>query len=300
MKNILIISTTIFLLTSFTIRETNKPFSYTNFETPPGTIKIQENFYVDANEIRNIDYLEFTTWTKEVYTPQSPEYHKIYPDTNVWLNPKLYNAPYTRYYLTHPAYRNYPVVGITTEQAQAFCKWRSDRVMEFLLIREGIIPNKSNRSKDSCFTIERYFNGMFGKVNPNEYLTYYPEYSLIDTTTYLKIAKSADSLNTEKLKHSFHKNKVQPFLETCCNNPTVDRNDVTQPPPPYYKKIYQGYIYNLKGNVRELTADKNIAFGGSFIDSYKTIMETNFYPNAEANSYTGFRCMCKYKKWKNK
>lgn len=301
MKKTLLHCAIVFIIASCANRKLNKPFSYSNFETPPGTVQLRDNFYVDASEIRNLDYVEFMQWTKKIYSQESSEYHKIVPDTNVWLNPKLYNAPYKRYYLTHPAYRNFPLVGITNDQAQAFCKWRTDRVMEFILIKKGIFNPFERQSEETAFTIERYFEGYFGKPDSNIYLTYYPEYMLIDTATYVQISTIADSLNIEKLKHSWHKKKVLAFLQPRCNYEfTVETNDVTQPEPPYYKSIYKGYIFNLRGNVRELTADKNISFGGSYIDSHKTIMETNFYPNAETNSYTGFRCMCKYKKWEGK
>lgn len=51
----------------------------------------------------------------------------VYPDTLCWVHDFLYsyNEPFTRNYFWHPAFDNYPVVGVTWKQAMAFSKWRS-------------------------------------------------------------------------------------------------------------------------------------------------------------------------------
>lgn len=51
----------------------------------------------------------------------------VYPDTTVWVNDfnNAYNEPYMRMYFSHPGYNDYPVVGVTWEQATAFAEWRT-------------------------------------------------------------------------------------------------------------------------------------------------------------------------------
>ena len=55
------------------------------------------------------------------------EKSKIYPDTLCWIRDFAYsyNDPIAKNYFSHPAYDDYPVVGIDWNQANAFCHWRS-------------------------------------------------------------------------------------------------------------------------------------------------------------------------------
>ena len=58
----------------------------------------------------------------------------IYPDTTCWVNdfPNADNEMYMRYYFSNPAYNEYPVVGVTWEQANAFCHWRTEYLLKGL------------------------------------------------------------------------------------------------------------------------------------------------------------------------
>ena len=52
----------------------------------------------------------------------------VYPDTTAWVNDfeNAYNEPYVRMYFAHGGYSDYPVVGVSWEQANAFANWRTD------------------------------------------------------------------------------------------------------------------------------------------------------------------------------
>ncbi len=66
----------------------------------------------------------------------------VFPDTLSWVHDFTYsfNEPMTNMYFWHPAYDNYPVVGVSWQQATAFCVWRSQLLNSFLIhIGETIV-----------------------------------------------------------------------------------------------------------------------------------------------------------------
>ncbi len=122
-----------------------------------------QSFYMDETEVTNLMYMEYLDWLKRVYPPTEDNYKNIYegasPDTLVWRNRLGYNETMTNNYLRHPAYSEYPVVGVNWIQAVEFSKWRTDRVNESVLEREGFLKKDAkvaDASSEATFSTETY------------------------------------------------------------------------------------------------------------------------------------------------
>ena len=128
------------------------------------------SFYLDETEMTNNHYREYLYWTRNVFGADYPEvYKKALPDTLVWREKMSFNEPYVDYYFRHPAYNDYPVVGINWIQANNFCLWRTDRVNEFILYREGLIDlDPASWVNENNFNTDAYLAGQYeGAVKVN-------------------------------------------------------------------------------------------------------------------------------------
>lgn len=122
------------------------------------------SFYMDETEVTNRMYLQYLDWLKATFPPTEERYANIYkgalPDTLVWRTPLGERSTYINYYLRHPAYQNYPVVGVTWVQANEFSKWRTDRVNEKLMEDAGIFAKNSMYTHDqgTQFSTQAYLS----------------------------------------------------------------------------------------------------------------------------------------------
>ena len=121
-----------------------------------------QSFYMDETEVTNLMYMEYLDWLKRVFPPDQENYKNIYegasPETLVWRNRLGYNETMTNNYLRHPAYAEYPVVGVNWIQAVEFSKWRTDRVNEKTLEDQKYLAKdaKLAASAEGTFSTDTY------------------------------------------------------------------------------------------------------------------------------------------------
>ena len=119
------------------------------------------SFYMDETEVSNLDYREYVFWLNRAYPDHPERIKEALPDTLVWREKLAYNEPYIRNYFRHPAYSDYPVVGVSWLQAEAYCRWRTDRVNEKILVDRGVLTYDNTQGGQNVFTSNTYLAGLY-------------------------------------------------------------------------------------------------------------------------------------------
>jgi len=136
-----------------------------------------QSFYMDETEVTNLMYSEYLHWLKKLFPPTEENYKYIYngaiPDTLVWRNRLGFNEVMTNNYLRHPAFSDYPVVGVTWLQAVEFSNWRTDRVNELILEEEGFTTRNARYSLEAgkTFNTQTYLNSPSQAYGGNDSIT---------------------------------------------------------------------------------------------------------------------------------
>lgn len=221
---------------------------------PPGTVQITERFFADETEITNFSWREYELSVANKYGRYSSEHIKSLPDTLVWRDSKAYNEAYTVFYYRHPAYKDYPVVGISYEQAMAFAKWRTE-----------------------C--VKAYYAMVYKTSLDIEYrLPSREEWEFVSNS-------SGNILSATGL------NKKGKFQLNCYRTgDTLAGNDVVAPAYSYSPNRFG--LYNCLGNISEMLLEPGVSKGGSWAHSLENCRPGKDIPYSKPESWLGFRCVC--------
>jgi gliding motility-associated lipoprotein GldJ len=249
------------------------------------------SFYMDECEISNLDYREYLYWISRVYVEYPEVYKRALPDTLVWRRKLAYNEPYVEYYFRHPAYQEYPVVGVNWLQANDYCAWRTDRVNERILINLGFLLEDPNQMGAQNFNTEAYLAHQYEGAVGNEMVDLDPnkDYRKIRMEDGLLLPKyrlpteaewefAALSIVGTSVGERVYERKIYPWVGDGFRNPNAkdkgrivanamrgrgdmmgvagalnDNADITATVNTYWPNDYG--LYCMAGNVNEWVAD---------------------------------------------
>jgi formylglycine-generating enzyme required for sulfatase activity len=234
------------------------------------TISVQA-FYIYEKEITNLDYREFLLDLKN-----NGEFEKLkiaQVDSMKWNMSTGENAAYVKYYHSHPAYNEYPVINISHEAAGLYCKWLGEKY-------------------DKKYGVKGRFL-----------------FRLMEKAEYIRACRGDSDATYAWGSHSLHNNKGQPMcnftrlsaehihlnFEKKAYEIKVDKNtstmatgvDVLATSKSYWPNIFK--VYNLNGNAAEMIAQKGIAVGGSWRDPGYDVRVESERTYDGPNPLTGFR-----------
>lgn len=255
-----------------------------NFFGPPSCVHLAGNIVIDEAEVTNIDYQEFLFFVKRDSTDEY--FQGAVPTLKVLDKSKAD-------YFSSPQYRFFPIVGLTFEQANEYCKWRGRFITH-------LFGKKHKRAMNFVFRLPTEVewelaasNGLDKHRNP---------YGIegIQTITY-KVNPKASEFVRDKISTSKNGVEVSKDIEQAGLIKDVPFNVKRKLPyflqfdTPYY--TYSFYrndygIYKMIGNVAEFIEEKGIAKGGSFRDELPNSKITARRKYDRPSDDIGFRCVC--------
>ncbi len=238
-------------------------------------------FYISQYEITNKQYLIYVQDIKQ--KEGLKKYAAALPDTTVWRDSLGFNEPYVQYYFRHPSYNNYPVVGVTYEQAKEFCNWLTvqynenpKRKYDQVIFR---LPTKlewyaAARGEDgyTVFPWQGYSaRNAQGQLRAN--FLYVPDRNIYRDEDGRLVAMGGDD----------NKDNILP-------KKLQNQGGMTYPVKSFEPNSFG--IYNLAGNVEEFVEEEGITKGGSWYDPgyYLLISSEEQYDTlSSASKQRGFR-----------
>ncbi len=248
-------------------------FAFASFKaskviTPPGTVHLENNLYIDETEISNFAYQEFLYYLKTNLGESSPEYNaaQLPLDTKVIYMSDGESIP-LKTYAEHPAFRHYPVVYVTWEQALAYCNWRTRVVNEMFYMEEHKVIRK-----DVPDNIQQFV-----------------KYRLPTEAEWNKAAAMA--LDVKAKKRLDKHNETNIIKDGKVYNGYFSESSSTYPEYNYGTTPNEKGLYHMYGNVSEMLDEKGTSIGGNFTSSINHLSLSPVTSNKVPSKVVGFRCV---------
>jgi len=242
----------------------------------PSGVEIYEHVYMRDTEVTNFDYLEYLSYMKSKVAHD--EYLSLLPDTTVWRTEYSYNEPFVEYYFRHPAYRDYPIVGLTKIQVEQYCYWLS------MILTENNRNNADSNIDSVLVRLPTDTEWTWAAKGGHDYYEYPWEGHNL---------RMEDKKFQGMIRANFVRGKGDYMGLAGALN---DNADITAPVRSYWPNDFG--LYNCAGNVAEMVADRDVAKGGSWYSSGYDIRVNSEIPFTKPSSQIGFRYLVEVKRLK--
>lgn len=243
-----------------------------------------EPFHISKYEVSNAQYNEFL---RDIKLRDTVLYRKMQPDTSVWRVKDMSLEVMSDYYFRHPAYANYPVVGIRHDQALAYCEWLSDKYN-----REP--KRKFKRVHFRLPTANEWTFAAMGGDSEAVFPWKGKGLQTIDGKwmANFRVIPQHGILRTQQTAHQETEKSAVNRASFVASGWDIhpDFQLILAPVNAYYPNAYG--LYNMAGNAEEFVQQKGISRGGSWMDTgfyLQNHTEENYDTLAEASPERGFR-----------
>ena len=234
------------------------------------TVTVQA-FYILDKEVTNRDYQEFLN--DLIMNGEKVKLRIAQIDSAKWNTLSGSHEPYAKYYHSHEAYKDYPVVNISHEGATLYCKWLGEKYDQ----KHGTKGRFLFRLMEKA----EYIRACRGESNA----TYsWGTHALQNSKgqpmcNYTRIGPEHIHQNSEKKTYEIRVDKIV--------SSTITGVDVLAPSKSYWPNLFK--IYNLNGNAAEMISQKGIAMGGSWQEPGYDVRVESERSYDGPNPLTGFR-----------
>jgi formylglycine-generating enzyme required for sulfatase activity len=117
-----------------------------DMEFIPGNGNIP-SFFMGKSEETNLDYVIYLDWLQRVYVYVPQVFDAARPHEVDYDDQYKYNDPVLQGRLRNPAFAYYPVTDCDWLQIQDYLAWKTDRLNEAILVRDGylkLLPDQTN------------------------------------------------------------------------------------------------------------------------------------------------------------